>query len=154
MVLTPTSTASDSTARLVRDPICTLAKNIELRCGQGSKIRVGYVSNLSGETYSLFITQRRCLSFLSRQGGTYEGEWLNRAPHGQGRMEYSDGTVYVGGWQDFKFHGYGKLVQRGVVFEGEWSEGRMHGSGSAGASREIDDARVDVAGEQEVALGK
>ncbi|CAN0240861.1 unnamed protein product, partial [Ectocarpus sp. 8 AP-2014] len=55
----------------------------------------------------------------SFSGGTYEGEWLNRTPHGQGRMEYSDGTVYVGGWQDFKFHGFGKLVQRGVVFEGE-----------------------------------
>ena len=40
------------------------------------------------------------------------------------------------------------------MFEGEWSEGRMHGSGSAGASPDIDDARVDVAGEQEVAMGK
>lgn len=70
-------------------------------------------------------------------------------------MEYSDGTVYVGGWQDFKFHGYGKLVQRGVVFEGEWSEGRMHGSGSAGALPEID-SRLDVAGEDkhELTVGK
>lgn len=153
-MMTPTSTASGPTARLVRDPICSLAKKKEFRCGQEPTIWGGYISNLSGETHSSFVTQCQRLPFLSRQGGTYEGEWLNRAPHGQGRMEYSDGTVYVGGWQNFKFHGYGKLVQRGVVFEGEWSEGRMHGSGSAGAIPEIDDARVDVVGEQELAVGK
>lgn len=46
-------------------------------------------------------------------------------------MVYSDGSVYVGGWKDFKFHGLGKLVQEGgVVFEGEWREGCLHGSGS------------------------
>ena len=82
-----------------------------------------------------------CLSFASdtvgiSQGGTYEGDWQNRAPHGQGRMVYSDGSVYVGGWKDFKFHGHGKLVQEGgVVFEGEFREGCMHGSGSAEARK-------------------
>lgn len=55
-------------------------------------------------------------------------------------MVYSDGSVYVGGWKDFKFHGLGKLVQEGgVVFEGEWREGRMHGSGSLEASGKVDE---------------
>lgn len=54
-------------------------------------------------------------------------------------MVYSDGSVYVGGWKDFKFHGSGKLVQEGgVVFEGEWREGRMHGSGSLEAPGKVD----------------
>lgn len=70
------------------------------------------------------------------QGGTYEGDWEHRAPHGQGRMVYSDGSVYVGGWKDFKFHGRGKLVQEGgVVFEGEWREGCLHGPGSVEARK-------------------
>lgn len=55
-------------------------------------------------------------------------------------MVYSDGSVYVGGWKDFKFHGNGKLVQEGgVVFEGEWREGCMHGSGSLEASGKVDE---------------
>lgn len=68
------------------------------------------------------------------QGGTYEGDWVNRVPHGQGRMVYSDGSIYIGGWQNFKYHGFGKVVQEGgVVFEGEWREGCMHGLGCAKA---------------------
>lgn len=78
------------------------------------------------------------VAFGIAQGGTYEGDWQNRAPHGQGRMVYSDGSVYIGGWKDFKFHGHGKLVQEGgVVFEGEFREGCMHGSGSA-ETRKLD----------------
>lgn len=59
-------------------------------------------------------------------------------------MVYTDGSVYVGGWKDFKFHGHGKLVQEGgVVFEGEWVEGRMDGAGSVEASRHNDKAVAD-----------
>lgn len=55
-------------------------------------------------------------------------------------MIYSDGSVYVGGWKNFQFHGSGKLVQEGgVVFDGEWREGRMHGSGSLEALVKNDD---------------
>lgn len=57
-------------------------------------------------------------------------------------MVYSDGSVYVGGWKDFKFHGNGKLMQEGgVVFEGEWLEGCLHGSGSVEARKR--DAGLD-----------
>lgn len=76
------------------------------------------------------------------KGGTYEGDWVNRVPHGYGRMVYSDGSVYVGGWKNFKFHGHGKLVQKGgVMFEGEWREGRLHGSGRVQATGCNNDAR-------------
>lgn len=81
-------------------------------------------------------------SLPTSKGGTYEGDWVNRVPHGHGRMVYSDGSVYVGGWQDFKFHGHGKLVQKGgVVFEGEWRAGRLHGSGRVEATGYNNDAK-------------
>ncbi|CAM9627016.1 unnamed protein product [Ascophyllum nodosum] len=84
------------------------------------------------------------------KGGTYEGDWVNRVPHGQGRMVYSDGSVYVGGWKDFKFHGHGKLAQKeGVVFEGEWLEGRMHGSGRVRATDSINAMKERVEREQQ-----
>lgn len=63
-------------------------------------------------------------------------------------MVYSDGSVYIGGWENFKFHGYGKLVQEGgVVFEGEWREGRMHGSGRMGSQETSSDVPVEDDGE-------
>lgn len=80
----------------------------------------------------------------ARQGGVYDGDWLGRAPHGKGRMVYSDGSVYIGGWKNFKFHGHGKLVQEdGVVFEGEWREGCMHGSGRLDTARTSAEADAD-----------
>lgn len=69
-------------------------------------------------------------------------------------MVYSDGSVYIGGWENFKFHGHGKLVQEGgVVFEGEWREGRMHGSGRAGAQGAASDAPVEGDGERATIVG-
>jgi len=66
------------------------------------------------------------------QGGTYEGQWANRMPHGKGRMVYADGTVYEGEWKEFQFHGQGRLVHsNGVMYEGEWQHGRQHGQGRA-----------------------
>lgn len=65
-------------------------------------------------------------------------------------MVYSNGSVYIGDWRDFKFHGYGKLVQEGgVIFEGQWREGRMHGSGSVATEKRksgVADGPSDEAG--------
>lgn len=69
-------------------------------------------------------------------------------------MVYSDGSVYVGGWKEFKFHGRGKLVQEGgVVFEGEWSEGCLNGAGSVEA-RKLDAVRNDDDTPQDIVGGR
>lgn len=69
-------------------------------------------------------------------------------------MVYSDGSVYIGGWKDFKYHGYGKLLQEGgVVFEGEWREGRMHGSGRLEAPKVAGDGAVEGGTGRAISVG-
>jgi len=42
-------------------------------------------------------------------GDIYVGEWQDDKKHGQGKMEYHNGDIYVGEWQDDKINGWGKL---------------------------------------------
>jgi len=39
----------------------------------------------------------------------YKGKFEGGYPHGEGRAEYPDGTVYVGGWKKGQKHGKGTL---------------------------------------------
>eukprot|EP00162_Nutomonas_longa_P013400 comp21557_c0_seq1/m.47237 comp21557_c0_seq1/g.47237 ORF comp21557_c0_seq1/g.47237 comp21557_c0_seq1/m.47237 type:complete len:786 (+) comp21557_c0_seq1:92-2449(+) len=83
----------------------------------------------------------------------YTGEWENDVRHGEGTMEFADGSKYVGTWHHDKRHGKGEYTwpngdryvggyaadQRhgqatltradGTVFTGEWVRGKRHGQG-------------------------
>ena len=45
---------------------------------------------------------------LNRARLSYEGEWLNGLPHGNGKLVFQDGTIYVGEFFENDFHGKGK----------------------------------------------
>jgi hypothetical protein len=48
----------------------------------------------------------------------------------QGRLENSNGDVYVGEWADDNEHGFGTLsYANGNVYEGLWSNGKKEGPG-------------------------
>jgi len=55
-----------------------------------------------------------------------------KLPHGHGVMWYSDGSTYVGGWQDGLKHTTGKgRWERpdSSMYEGQWLQGLKHGTG-------------------------
>ena len=68
-----------------------------------------------------------------RGGGAYEGQVSELGlRHGEGRMEWPSGKVYVGQWQNDKFHGHGLLVasdDRGCLYNGQFRDGACHGIG-------------------------
>ena len=55
---------------------------------------------------------------------SYEGEWRNGRPHGNGKLVFQDGAIYVGEFFESNFHGKGNLTSP-IVGEmiGEWENG-------------------------------
>jgi hypothetical protein len=54
-------------------------------------------------------------------------------PHGLGIKFYSDGSIYIGKWQDGQRHALGRAMwQRpdGSQYEGSWVHGQKHGTGT------------------------
>jgi hypothetical protein len=90
-----------------------------------------------------------------QSGATYEGEWLGGLRHGQGTMQWPDGTIFTGTWQynavygegmikeidcqgedeyhghwhNNMFHGKGIYVNKDGRFEGTWFKGKENGQG-------------------------
>eukprot|EP01025_Chloroclados_australasicus_P032684 TRINITY_DN3312_c1_g1_i2.p2 TRINITY_DN3312_c1_g1~~TRINITY_DN3312_c1_g1_i2.p2 ORF type:complete len:868 (-),score=148.82 TRINITY_DN3312_c1_g1_i2:719-3133(-) len=63
-------------------------------------------------------------------GDTYDGQWKNNRPEGEGKYVWVDGSDYVGQWKGGTKHGYGTYRwPSGAVYKGEWFEGYMHGTG-------------------------
>ena len=65
-------------------------------------------------------------------GKTYDGEWSNDKPHGQGSMTLSNGDTYTGEFVDGRMHGKGCFLyvsQEGRKYEGEFANDRPHGRG-------------------------
>lgn len=52
----------------------------------------------------------------------YKGKFVNGYPHGEGRAEYRDGTVYTGSWKDGLRNGQGTVTFRenGNLVEKTW----------------------------------
>ena len=43
-------------------------------------------------------------------------------------MEYSNGDIYKGGWEDDHFNGYGEYYWKSGAFnKGNWKNGKGHG---------------------------
>mmetsp|Transcript_125882 Transcript_125882/g.187889 ORF Transcript_125882/g.187889 Transcript_125882/m.187889 type:complete len:549 (+) Transcript_125882:152-1798(+) len=61
---------------------------------------------------------------------TYDGEWINNKPHGQGRVVWSNGATYTGQFFEGKYHGLGVYVwATGKKFVGRWEHGVKNGHG-------------------------
>ena len=68
---------------------------------------------------------------LPMSGDIYVGEWKTGKYHGQGTIEYSDGTKYVGKWKDGLPNGQGTLTDSsGNKYVGEFQDGKRHGQGT------------------------
>lgn len=61
--------------------------------------------------------------------GTYVGAVdSNNLPHGNGRMVYVNGDIYIGLWEHGKANGRGTLTtQSGSTYEGQWVNDRLQG---------------------------
>ena len=63
--------------------------------------------------------------------GTYEGEWKDGQPNGQGTWTSPKGANYVGEWKDGKEHGQGTYTSTsGNTYVGEWKDGKKNGQGT------------------------
>ena len=67
---------------------------------------------------------------LTPDGGRYFGALRNGKLHGEGRLEWSSGSVYQGGFADGMMSGRGKVRwANGQAYEGEFRDGMMQGRG-------------------------
>ena len=63
-------------------------------------------------------------------GNEYEGGWLKTKRHGKGKYSWSNKSWYEGEYKNGRCHGKGKLVyHNGDFFEGYWENGKRHGEG-------------------------
>jgi hypothetical protein len=85
----------------------------------GVKYR-GHFQNGVKEGYGIMLWKTR----------TYDGEWVQDKPHGQGRVVWSNGAIYTGNFQAGKYHGLGVYVWPSAKkFVGRWENGVKHGHG-------------------------
>lgn len=69
--------------------------------------------------------------FCLPDGSLFQGE-INEGgiPCGKGSIFYTDGSVYEGGWNSGKFHGYGRMITPdGDIFIGDFMDGQLSGKG-------------------------
>jgi len=61
---------------------------------------------------------------------SYEGQWEEDQPDGEGSYKWSDGSSYEGQMEEGKMHGQGRYVwPDGSSYEGSWFQGALHGQG-------------------------
>jgi len=58
---------------------------------------------------------------------SYDGEWAHGVKSGKGKMTFTDGSVYDGGFVDDLMHGHGTLTLNGCEIEGKWVKGIRDG---------------------------
>ena len=69
-------------------------------------------------------------SHVASDGTTYVGVWENDAMTGSGKVEFPSGASYEGDFHDNKFHGTGKYCwPDGAVYSGQFSNNRISGDG-------------------------
>lgn len=69
---------------------------------------------------------------LKTVGYTYTGPVRRGKPHGNGYIEFANGTQYEGGVIDNKYEGKGILLRYDrSEFKGEWKDGQLNGWGEA-----------------------
>ena len=91
-------------------------------------------SSLPGCQGSNFPTWTNCygeVGPLPISGDVYAGEWKVGKYHGQGTIEYPDGTKYVGTWKNGLPNGKGTLTDSsGNKYVGGFKDGKRQGMGT------------------------
>ena len=73
-------------------------------------------------------------------GTVYEGAYKDDKQHGQGTMKWVDGRVYEGAHKDDKKHGQGTMKWvDGAVYEGSWMDNKENGHGTMKGSGAVYD---------------
>ena len=63
-------------------------------------------------------------------GDTYQGQWRNNRPHGEGRYNTLKGDEYTGQFHNGRFQGQGTFrFANGDLYKGQWEAGLMDGQG-------------------------
>ena len=92
------------------------------------------------------------IAIIKKKGGIrFDGQFLNRKPHGKGTATYPDGTRYEGSWLNGTMDGIGTLtLNDGTVLSGVWRNSRYLGNdpGLSGdgllASSSTEDAKIII----------
>lgn len=67
---------------------------------------------------------------IAKGRDTYEGDFREGKPHGEGKYAWFNGDVYKGSWVEGRRNGWGVLRRpNGSYYEGEWKDGKRHGNG-------------------------
>lgn len=62
--------------------------------------------------------------------GFYQGYVLKGVIHGQGKLQWNNGSSYEGEWQNGQRHGHGIMKWDTCTYEGMWEHDQFHGIGS------------------------
>ena len=65
------------------------------------------------------------------QRKTYTGQWRDGQRWGKGTLEWANGAVYVGSWENDVLSGFGSfhLPTTNIQYEGEFKNNQFHGTG-------------------------
>lgn len=64
-------------------------------------------------------------------GDVYKGQWLDKLPHGDGKLVWTDGCTYDGQWRKGRAVGKGTFSwPSGATYDGEFKNGYMNGKGT------------------------
>ena len=62
---------------------------------------------------------------------SYDGDWGDGLPYGQGTMIWKDGEKYIGNWKNGIRNGYGiQYYTNGNRYEGNWKDNELDGKGT------------------------
>jgi len=96
---------------------------------------IGFMLYKDGSEYEgQWEMGRRCGEgrYVDRSGditSVYTGHWRNDMKTFEGRIEFSTGDVYQGGWINNMYYGYGELSWKQWIFKGMFLYGLMEGGG-------------------------
>lgn len=80
---------------------------------------------------ALTDTKKDVVSHVFEDGRRFEGRVSRGMPHGLGKMEWPNGTVYTGQYSEGRMSGEGKIEWTdGRRYVGQWLRGKIHGHGS------------------------
>ena len=105
-------------------------------CPNGNGVRYYYNGNKSIGYYngSWNYNERSGLRemYNETEGSIYNGLWEEDKKNGKGKLNYSNGDYYIGGFKNDKFDGKGEgkiHYPNGDLYEGEFIDGKRHGQG-------------------------
>lgn len=107
-----------------------VAINFNVAQQLGGKRRQTRISKKGRKSRKAKFYGGQIINFKNRD--IYDGDVdENRQPHGQGSMNYNNGTRYEGNWENGQRSGQGTMrFSNGDVYQGNWENNWMNGQGT------------------------